>query len=95
MPIACGASSTSRSSLPIRRFKSLAEMERTVWLDRDDPQLWPTIASVWALSARLAPVHFAPGWHKHRSIEEANRLTDAWEAAAVRRQAGRAISNRH
>jgi hypothetical protein len=88
MPSACGASSKSRINLPIRRFKSLAEMERTVWLDRDDPQLWPTIASVWALSARLCPVHFTPGLHKHRSIEEANRLTDAWEAATVRRQAG-------
>lgn len=73
--------------MPIRRFKSLAEMERTVWLDRDDPQLWSTIASVWELSTRLCPVHFPPGLRKHRSIEEANRQTDAWEAATVRRQA--------
>jgi hypothetical protein len=63
-------------------------MERTVWLDREDPQLWPTIASVWRFSARLCPMHFPPGLHKHRTIEASNRQTDTWEAATVRRQRG-------
>jgi hypothetical protein len=63
-------------------------MERTVWLDRDDPQLWPTIASLWALSARLCSAHLPPGLRKHRSVEEANRQTDSWEADTVCRQAG-------
>lgn len=71
--------------MPIHRFRSAAEMEGTVWLDRDDPRLWPTIASVWNLSARLCPVHFPPGLRKHRSIEEANRLNEEWEATNVRR----------
>jgi hypothetical protein len=71
--------------MPIRRFRSVAEMENTVWLDRDDPRLWPTIVSVWDLSARLCPVHFPPGLHKHHSIEEANRQSEEWEAANVLR----------
>jgi len=71
--------------MPIRRFRSAAEMEGTVWLDRDDPRLWPTIASVWDLSARLCPVHFPPGLHRRRSIEEANQLNQEWEATNVLR----------
>jgi hypothetical protein len=71
--------------MPIRRFRSVAEMENTVWLDRDDPRLWPTIVSVWDLSARLCPVRFPPGLRKHRSIEEANRQSEEWEAANVLR----------
>jgi hypothetical protein len=60
-------------------------MEDTVWLDRDDPRLWPTIASVWDLSARLCPVHFPPGLHRRRSVEEANQLNEEWEATNVLR----------
>lgn len=60
-------------------------MEGTVWLDRDDPRLWPTIASVWDLSARLCPVHFPPGLHRRRSVEEANQLNEEWEATNVLR----------
>jgi len=71
--------------MPVHRFRSAAEMEETVWLDRDDPRLWPTIASVWNLSARLCPVHFPPGLRKHRSIQEANQLNEEWEATNVRR----------
>jgi len=71
--------------MPIRRFRSAAEMEDTVWLDRDDPRLWPTIVSVWDLSARLCPVRFPPGLRKHRSIEGANRQSEEWEAANVLR----------
>jgi hypothetical protein len=74
--------------MPVRRCQSLAEMEESVWLDQDDPRLWPTIASVWALSRRLCPVRFPPGVYRHRSIEDANRLTEAWEAENVRRRCG-------
>jgi hypothetical protein len=63
-------------------------MEETVWLDRDDPQLWATITSVWALSERLCPSQFSPGLRRHRSLEEANRQTEAWEAETIRRQRG-------
>lgn len=70
--------------MPVRRFRSVEDMEPSVWMDRDDPRLWPTIASVWALSVRLRPAHFPPGVYKHRSIEAMNRQTEAWEAANVR-----------
>jgi hypothetical protein len=74
--------------MPVRRYRSLEEMEDSVWIDRDDPRLWPTIASVWALSARLFPVRFPPGLYKHRSIEDANRLTEQWEAENILSRSG-------
>lgn len=69
--------------MPVRKFRSIAEMETTVALERDDPNLWPTVASLWARSARLSPRRYPPGVYKHRSIEEANRLEDAWDRARV------------
>ncbi len=50
--------------MPVRRFRSVEEMEESVWMDRDDPRLWSTIASVWALSTRLCPAHYPPGVYK-------------------------------
>jgi hypothetical protein len=41
--------------MPGRRILSLDEAEQSVWLDMDDPRLWPTIAGVWALAERLCP----------------------------------------
>jgi len=73
--------------MPVRRFRSLEEMEGSVWLEPDQPRLWPTIASVWELAARLCPPRFPPGTYKHRSIEDANRQADTWEAASIARQA--------
>lgn len=67
--------------MPVRRFRSVEEMEESVWMDRDDSRLWSTIASVWALSARLCPAHYPPGVYKHRTIEAMNAQTDAWEVA--------------
>lgn len=65
--------------MPVRRFRSVADMEDTVWLERDDPQLWATIRAVWALADRLHPVRFPPGVYRHRTIEDLNAQTEAWE----------------
>ena len=65
--------------MPVRKFRSVAEMEPTVWLEPNDPELWATIAAVWSISAMLNPPNFPPGVYKHRSIEDANRMTLAWE----------------
>ncbi len=74
--------------MPVRRFRSVEEMEQTVWMDRDDPRLWPTIKALWELSARLCPLHFPPGVYRHRSTEAMNRQTEAWEHANLRGRKG-------
>jgi hypothetical protein len=72
----------------VRRLRSLEEAEESVWHDPDDARLWPAIAGVWELAERLCPRRLPPCVYRHRTIEEANRQTETWEAAAVRRATG-------
>jgi hypothetical protein len=69
--------------MPVRRLRSLQEAEESVWLDRADPRLVPTIREVWRLADRMSPPSYPPGVYKHRSIEELNAQTEAWECANV------------
>ena len=75
--------------MPVRKFRSVEEMEDTVWLARDDPELWPTVAALWARSAVLAPRRYPPGVYKHRSITDANRLSEAWDQERIDALRGR------
>ena len=65
--------------MPVRRLSSLDDAEDTAWRDPDGPLLWSAIRAVWDLSIRLSPRRFPPGVYKHKSIEDANRATEAWE----------------
>jgi hypothetical protein len=67
----------------VRRLRDLADAEESAWCDPRDPALWRRIATVWQLSARLAPRRFPPGVYKHRSIDDANRLAALWEAEHI------------
>lgn len=66
--------------MPIRRLRSIEEAEQSVWLDANDPRLWPAVKGVWTLAERLYRRRFPPGVYKHRTIDAANRQTDLWEA---------------
>ena len=70
--------------MPVRRFRNLEEMEDSLWRDVDDPALMQAIASTWAFARRTCPLHFPPGVHRHRSIEEAQQSREAWEDASHR-----------
>ena len=69
--------------MPVRRFRSLDEAEQSVWLERDDPRLWPSVETVWDLADRLNPLRFPPGVYKHRGIDGANRLAESWEKLRI------------
>ena len=73
--------------MPVRRFQSVEELEAAdrKWRRTDDPHLWATIAAVWDLAARICPLRFPAGVHKHHSIEELNRQTEEWAQANFRR----------
>ncbi len=66
--------------MPVRKFRDLQEMEDSLWRE-PGPELWRAIERVWSFAARTVPRHFPPGVYKHRSIEEAKRLREQWEAA--------------
>lgn len=65
--------------MPLKKFRSLQEMEDSLWREPGDPQLWRAIEAVWSFAAQTCPRRFPPGVYKHRSIEEAKRLRDRWE----------------
>jgi hypothetical protein len=67
--------------MPVKKFRDLQAMEDSLWREPGDPALWRAIARVWSFAARTVPRHFPPGVYKHRSIEEAERLREAWEDA--------------
>jgi hypothetical protein len=71
--------------MPVRKYRSVAEMPGAAWRPAGGEGLARAIASTWELAERVAPQRFPPGVYRHRSIESAERLRDAWAAANFRR----------
>jgi hypothetical protein len=65
--------------MPLRRFRSLEEMEDSLWRSPGDPELWRAIERVWDFAERTCPRRLPPGVHKHRSLDEAQALRHEWE----------------
>ncbi len=80
--------------MPVRKFRSLEEMEDALWREAGDPALQRAIARVWAFADQTCPRRFPPGVYRHRSAAEADRQRDLWEEANFEaywsRQAARA-----
>lgn len=82
MPWPSASSSTSASSvavlttMPIRKFRSIEEMDGHTWRKPGDPELYRAIAFTWELARRTNPRRFPPGVHRYRSIDELNRADD-------------------
>ncbi len=71
--------------MPVRKFRSVEEMDEPRQYEPGSPELFAAISRVWALADRMAPLRFPPGVYKHRTIEDADRLREQWEAANVER----------
>jgi hypothetical protein len=70
--------------MPVRKFRSVEEMERPHWREPGDPSLYRTMARLWAFGQRTAAYRFPPGVYRHRSVEELNAQTAVWSAERVR-----------
>jgi hypothetical protein len=59
--------------MPVKKFRSLDEAARSLWLDPGDPRIWHGLVRRWRLHRFLArepaPTR-TPGVFKYRSIEE-------------------------
>ena len=66
---------------PVRRFRSVEDMEQPTWRRPGDPQLYRAIARVWAFGRRTVPRRFPPGVHRHHSVEALDRQVEQWSAA--------------
>jgi hypothetical protein len=70
--------------MPVRKFRSVEEMEGNVRYEPGSPELFRAIRALWEFSARIFPRRFPPGVYKHRSIEDARSQRDVWEEADFR-----------
>jgi hypothetical protein len=66
--------------MPVRKFRSVDEMNQPVWRNPGDPELYRTMAALWEMGRRTRPRRFRPGVERFESIEEMSR---AQEAAAT------------
>ena len=70
--------------MPVRRFRSVAEMEQPNWREPGDPDLYRAIAALLATGRATVGLRFPPGVYRHRSIESLNALTEEWAQANFR-----------
>jgi len=55
--------------MPVRKFRSVEEMNQPVWRRPGHPELYEAIAAVWEFGRRTSKRHFAPGVKRFHSIE--------------------------
>lgn len=67
--------------MPVRRFRSVEEMNQPVWRTPGDPELYRVMAGLWDAGARLRPLRRPSGVRRFRSIEELDAATTRWRNA--------------
>jgi hypothetical protein len=67
--------------MPVRKFRTVAEMNGDRWYAPGDPELYRAIRRVWTLGHRTLDHRFPPGVHKHRGVEEMNAQQKRWDDA--------------
>ncbi len=66
--------------MPVRKFRSVAEMPSPAQLTPLDPQNLKLACDLSITAARFRPIRFPAGVYKHRSLSEAQRLRRSWGA---------------
>lgn len=56
--------------MPVKKFRSVEEMNEPVWRQPGQPELYRAIRAVWDFGLRTNPARFRPGVRRFRSIEE-------------------------
>ena len=61
--------------MPVKKFRTLAEAERALWLEPGDPRIWEAACRRWALHRALGRSRAEPrcGVVKYGSIAEKQR----------------------
>ena len=67
--------------MPVRKFRSVEEMSQPIWRQPGDPALYRTITAILDVGVRTSTRRYPPGLHKHRTVEEMQRLQEAWASA--------------
>jgi hypothetical protein len=75
--------------MPVRRFRSVEEMEQASGWQPTGARLHRSIEHLWAFGRRVFPRYFPPGVHRCRSIDELDKQVERWSIADVKRAASR------
>jgi hypothetical protein len=59
--------------MPVRKFRSVEELNQPFWRSAGDPALLRAIAAVWTFGRRTQSKTFPSGVRKFRSIEAMKR----------------------
>lgn len=62
--------------MPVRKFRSVEEMNTPVWRRAGDPALFRAIAGLWNVGRRTSTRRFPVGVQKHSSIEALERAQE-------------------
>ena len=63
--------------MPVKKFRTVEELNQPVWRSPVDPALIRAIAAVWAFGRKTNPSDFQPGVKRFRSIVEMKRGKNA------------------
>ena len=74
--------------MPVRRFRSIEEMEHPRWRDPGDPELYRTIARLWDFGRRTARGRLPSGVYRHRTVEALGAQTERWSIARMAARRG-------
>jgi hypothetical protein len=69
--------------MPVRKFRSVEEMNQPTWHQPGDPALYRSMALVWDFGRRTNPRRFSPGVERFASIDDMDRLQNQRDAAHV------------
>lgn len=70
--------------MPIRRCRSVEELNHPTWREPGDPALYRAIASLWKAGDVTNPLPFPAGVHRYRSIAELAAATERWQTERFR-----------
>lgn len=62
--------------MPVRKFRSVEEMNQPTWRQPGSAELYATIAGIWATGLRLRPRRSRPGVRRFRNIEALKATRD-------------------
>jgi len=63
--------------MPVKKFRTLDEAARSLWLEPGDPRIWEGLVRRWRLHRFFRPSEPGPkpGVYRFRSIEEKQRAS--------------------
>ena len=62
--------------MPVRKFRSVEELNQPVWRQPGDAALYRAIAAVWETGRRTQTRRFVPGVRRFRDIGELEQAED-------------------